>query len=211
MPISPHFHDQHKEHHEFHLPHIGMRKAKSILAIFVGFWIWQGLRLLIPGMEVHPLFIYIYGMIEIRETSDMTKDYGRMRIIATVTAIVIGLPFMLLTDWLGPQLAGSWMKTGLEITALLVGALMVLCVAEWAKCKAYVGLSAAIYIILMISHFESSVYLYSIMRAFQTVIGVFVAWFINVKLLPYPPKPGSLSYWVTNHWEKRKGERTHES
>jgi len=29
----------------------------------------------------------------------------------------------------------------------------------------------------------------------QTIIGVTIAWFINVKLLPYPPKPGTLSYW----------------
>lgn len=200
MPFFHHSDDHHK--HEHHLPHIGMRKIKSVLAVFVGFWIWQGLRLLIPGLEVHPIFIYIYGMIEIRESSDKTVNYGKMRIIATATAILIGLPFMLLSDWLGPVLAGSWMKTGMEISILLVGALIVLCVAEAVKCQAYVGLAAAIYIILMISHFESSVYLYSLMRAFQTVIGVIVAWFINVKLLPYPPKPGSLSYWITNRWDK---------
>ena len=200
MPFFHHSDDHHKNEH--HLPHIGMRKIKSVLAVFVGFWIWQGLRLLIPGLEVHPIFIYIYGMIEIRESSDKTVNYGKMRIIATATAILVGLPFMLLSDWLGPVLAGSWMKTGMEISILLVGALIVLCVAEAVKCQVYVGLAAAIYVILMISHFESSVYLYSLMRAFQTVIGVIVAWFINVKLLPYPPKPGSLSYWITNRWDK---------
>ena len=202
MPFFHHGGDHHK--HEHHLPHIGMRKVKSILAIFVGFWIWQGLRLLIPGLEVHPLFIYIYGMIEIRESSDKTVNYGRMRILATVTAIVIGLPFMILTDALRPVLADTWMKTGMEIAILLIGALLVLCAAEAVKCQVYIGLSAAIYIILMISHFESRVYLYSLMRAFQTVIGVVVAWFINVKLLPYPPKPGSFSYWLTKKLDKRK-------
>lgn len=199
MPFSHH-------HHEFHLPHphIGMRKVKSILAIFLGFCLWQLLRLVIPGLEVHPLFVYIYGLIEMRETSDKTTNYGRMRVKVTLIAILIGLPFMLLTDALRPVLAGTWMKIGLEITILLLGTLIVLCVAEWAKCRVYVGLAAAIYIILMLSHFESRVYLYSIMRAFQTIIGVTVAWFINVKLLPYPPKPGSLSYWVTSRWEKKQ-------
>ena len=189
---------------KYHLPHIGMRKIKSVLAVFVGFWIWQGLRLLIPGLEVHPLFIYIYGLIEIRETSDKTMDYGRMRVLVTLIAIFVGLPFMLLTDALRPVLSGSWMKTGLEITILLLGTMLVLCAAEWAKCRAYVGLAAAIFIILMLSHFESKVYLYSIMRAFQTVIGVVIAWFINVKLLLYPPKPGSFSYWLTKKLDKRK-------
>lgn len=185
-----------QQEHHLHPPHIGMRKVKSILAIFVGFCLWQALRFFLPELEVHPIFIYIYGVIEIRETSDKTKDYGRMRIMATFAAILIGLPIMLLTDWISPLLSETWMDTLLEITVLILGALIVLCVAEWIKCRVYCGLAAAIYIILMISHFDSSMYLYSIMRAFQTIIGVSIAWVINVKLLPYPPKPGSFSYWL---------------
>ena len=181
--------------HHFH-PHIGMRKIKSILAIFVGFCLWQILRLFIPGLEVHPIFIYIYGMIEIRETSEKTKDYGKMRIMATFTAIAIGLPVMFLYDWVKPLLAQS-LYVWLEIGILISGALLVLMVAEAVKCRVYCGLAAAIYMILMISHFESSMYLYSIMRAFQTIIGVSIAWFINVKLLPYPPRPGTISHWLT--------------
>lgn len=207
MPLSP-THDESapRDHHEHHLPHphIGMRKIKSILAIFVGFCLWQTLRLFLPELEVHPIFIYIYGMIEIRETSEKTKDYGRMRIMATFTAIIIGLPIMLLTDWISPMLAERWARTLLEIAVLISGALLVLCAAEWVKCRVYCGLAAAIYMILMISHFESSMYLYSIMRAFQTIIGVTIAWVINVKLLPYPPKPGSLSYWLEKRVSRRR-------
>ena len=195
--------DQKKHEHHIHPPHIGMRKIKSILAIFVGFCLWQTLRLFLPELEVHPIFIYIYGMIEIRETSDKTKDYGRMRIMATFTAILIGLPIMFLSDLLTPMLTETWMKTGMEIGVLILGALLVLCVAEWVKCRVYCGLAAAIYMILMISHFESSMYLYSIMRAFQTIIGVSIAWLINVKLLPYPPTPGSLSYWLAERKRKK--------
>lgn len=190
-----------KHEHHIHPPHIGMRKIKSMIAIFVGFCLWQTLRLFLPELEVHPIFIYIYGMIEIRETSDKTMDYGKMRIMATFTAILIGLPIMFWTDWVRPKLTEVWMETWLEIGVLIVGALLVLCVAEWIKCRVYCGLAAAIYMILMISHFDSSMYLYSIMRAFQTIIGVSIAWFINVKLLPYPPKPGTLSYWLI---EKKK-------
>ena len=186
--------------HHFH-PHIGMRKIKSILAIFVGFCLWQILRLFIPGLEVHPIFIYIYGMIEIRETSEKTKDYGKMRIMATFTAIAIGLPVMFLYDWVKPLLAQR-LYVWLEIGILISGALLVLMVAEAVKCRVYCGLAAAIYMILMISHFESSMYLYSVMRAFQTIIGVSIAWFINVKLLPYPPRPGTLSYWLMEKLSK---------
>ena len=204
MPVWPMVpdHDPHK--HPHHLPHIGMRKVKSILAVFVGFCFWQLLRLFLPGLETHPLFVYIYGMIEIRESSDKTKDYGRMRIMATFVAIGIGLPAMLLADWLRPVLPQAWMMRGLEILVMLTGALAVLCVAEWSKCQAYCGLAAAIYIILMVSHFESAMYLYSVMRAAQTIVGVSIAWIINVKLLPYPPKPGSFSAWLTEKLDKPK-------
>lgn len=207
MPITPiHIeHDPHHHgHHEHHLPHphIGMRKVKSIIAIFIGFCLWQTIRLFLPELEVHPLFIYIYGMIEIRETSDKTTDYGRMRIMATFTAIAIGLPVMALSDWLRPMLPEK-QRILLEITILILGALLVLCVAEWVKCRIYCGLAAAIYMILMITHFDTSMYLYSIMRAFQTIIGVSIAWVINVKLLPYPPKPGTLSYWLAEKMKKK--------
>lgn len=205
MPITP-IHIEHEPnahgHHGHHLPHIGMRKVKSIIAIFVGFCLWQTLRLFLPELEVHPIFIYIYGMIEIRETSEKTKDYGRMRILATFTAIAIGLPVMFLTDWIKPMFTETWMHTWLEIGVLMAGALLVLCAAEWVKCRVYCGLAAAIYMILMISHFESSMYLYSIMRAFQTIIGVSIAWFINVKCLPYPPKKGTLSCWLAKKEKK---------
>lgn len=201
MPVWP-IHPDH-DPGKHHLPHIGLRKVKSVLAIFVGFLLWQLLRLFLPALEVHPIFIYIYGMIEIRETSDKTKDYGKMRITATFVAIGVGLPLMILSDLLRSVLSQPWMHTGLEITVLLVGALAVLVAAEWAKCRVYVGLAAAIYIILLVSHFNSSGYLYSIMRAFQTVIGVGVAWIINVKLLPYPAPPGSFSHWLTEKLDKQ--------
>lgn len=197
MPLSPMHAEQNpqpttsEQHSVF--PHIGLRKIKSVLAVFVGFCLWQVLRLFLPGLEVHPIFIYIYGMIEIRETSGKTRDYGRMRILATFVAIAVGLPVMLLTDLARPLLAQN-LHLWMEIAVLTLGALLVLCIAEWAKCRIYCGLAAAIYLILMISHFESSMYLYSFMRAFQTVIGVSIAWIINVKLFPYPPEPGTLAY-----------------
>ena len=77
-----------------------MRKVKSILAVFVGFWIWQLIRLFAPSLEVHPIYIYIYGIIEMRETSEKTVNFGKLRIKSTVVALLIGLPTLLLSDYL---------------------------------------------------------------------------------------------------------------
>jgi len=185
------------------LPHVGMRKIKSVLAVLVGFLLWQLLRLFLPELEVHPIFIYIYGMIEIRETSEKTRDYGRMRILATFVAIGIGFPVMFLSDVVRPMLSAA-AQAWTEIAVLIAGALLVLSVAERVGCKIYCGLAAAIYLILMVSHFESSMYFYPVMRAFQTIIGVSVAWVINVKLLPYPPVPGSFGDRLLQRLERGK-------
>ena len=190
-------------HLDFLHPHIGMRKVKSLIAIFIGFCLWQLIRIFVPGLEVHPIFIYIYGMIEIRETSDKTKNNGRMRIMATFTAIGIGLPFTVIIDFVKPRLGAEWMHLWFDIIILILGALIVLCVAEAVKCRIYCGLAAAIFIILIVTHMEDSMYLYSIMRAVQTIIGVSIAWFINVKVLPYPPTLGSLSYRLME-WKEKK-------
>ena len=170
------------------IPHIGLRKVKSLVAIFVGFWIWQLVRLFFPDLEVHPLFIYIYGIIEIRATSEKTVEFGGLRIRATFTAMGVALPLIALLIFLQGQIGPQWGKIGVELALLLLGTLLALIVAEKVGCKTFCGLSAAIFIILMLYHADDDRYIYSVLRAFQTIMGVFVAWLINVKLFPYPSK-----------------------
>lgn len=171
-----------------HLPHVGLRKLKSLFAIFIGFWIWQLVRLFFPALEVHPIYIYIYGMIEIRDSSAKTTDLGKCRIKATFTAIGTGLPFLALSEFLQGFATAQWMIVGIELGLLLLGVLVTLIIAEKVGCKAFCGLAAAIFIIFMVSHQNDERYIYSVLRAFQTVIGVGIAWLINVKWFPYPGK-----------------------
>lgn len=171
-----------------HLPHIGMRKIKSVLAIFVGFWIWQLIRLLAPSLEVHPIYIYIYGLLEVRESSEKTINFGKLRVKSTVVALLVGLPMLVLCDLLRGLTSVEWVRIAIEVGVVLVGVLLVLCVAELVECKSFCGLAAAIVIILLISHTINEPLIYAVLRSSQTVIGVSVAWLINVKLFPYPGK-----------------------
>ena len=171
-----------------HLPHIGMRKVKSVLAVFVGFWVWQLIRLIVPQLEVHPIYIYIYGLIEMRETSEKTVSFGKLRIKSTVVALAIGVPLLFLCDYLRSLTQLPWLQIGIQLAFVLVGSLIVLCVAEVVGCKSFCGLAAAILIILLISHSINEPFYYALLRSGQTIIGVSVAWLINVKLFPYPRK-----------------------
>jgi len=169
-----------------HLPHIGMRKLKSILGLFVGFWIWQGIRFFFPELEVHPIYIYFYSVIEIRDSSEKTVSMGRLRLKATAVALSLGLLFLALTD--GAKLLlppVPWMHTGTELFMILFGALLTLVVAECLGCKTFCGLAATMFVLMLVHHANDERYVYTLLRASQTVIGVGIAWIINVKLFPY--------------------------
>ena len=66
--------------------HIGMRKWKSVLAIFISFLLWQLIRLVFPELEVHPIYMYIYSFLEIRDSSEKTVEFSGKRIKANLSA-----------------------------------------------------------------------------------------------------------------------------
>ena len=76
----------------------------------------------------------------------------------------------------------------MDLSVIMVGTLLTLLLAEKVGCKTFCGLAAAIFVILMVSHSNDDPYLYALLRASQTMMGVFNAWLINVKLWPYPGK-----------------------
>ena len=182
--------DIHREHY-LHLEqpiHIGMRKVKSVLAVFVGFCLWQLIRLAIPGLEIHPIYIYIYGIIEMRETSDKTINFGMRRIKATFTAIIVGLPLLILSAHIQEKISNETLIVLIQLVTILLGVALALIAADSVGCKNFCGLAAAIVVILIVSHADDEPILYSCLRAFETILGVFVAWLINVKWFPYAGK-----------------------
>lgn len=182
--------------------HIGMRKLKSLLAIVIAFCIWQPIRMVFPDLEVHPLFIYIYALIEIRDASEKTVNFGKERIKASLIALAMGLATIALCNAAKTYLVEEPLYTIVELIGILVGVLLTLSLTEKAGCKTFCGFAAAVFIILMVLHANDERYLYAFLRAAQTIIGVFVAMIINVWLFPYPPKPkksgGSAGAWREN-------------
>ena len=168
--------------------HVGMRKVKSLIAIIIGFFIWQAIRLVFPDLEVHPLYIYIYSFLEVRDTSEKTKTMGMQRIRATLIGIALGLPMLLLRIWLHANLGNGGLLVLLDLIMVLTGVLAALQIAPHFHCGALTGIAAVVYIILLIYHADDGRYLYALLRASQTLIGVFVAWIVNVWLFPYNGK-----------------------
>ena len=160
--------------------HIGMRKIKSLIALVLSFVIWQIIRIFLPMLEVHPLFAYIYSVIEIRDTAEKTKKFGKLRIKATIVGLVVGLIFITASVFLTEFVGTGLVRYLIEFLLILMATLVSLVLAENMKCESFCGIAAIITIICMVSHNEEDIYLYAIMRVIQTLIGVLSATAVNV-------------------------------
>ncbi len=159
---------------------IGMRKVKSILAVILSFAIWQMFRLAMPMLEMHPTFAYVYSILEMRESAQKTKDFGKLRILATVIGLIIGLVLASASCYFAPRVTSEALRAVIELFVVVVAALCSLCVAEMLGCKDFCGAAAIISVICIISYHQEDIYLYAIMRVVQTLIGVVSAMVINL-------------------------------
>lgn len=160
--------------------HIGMRKIKSLYAVVLSFVIWQTIRLIVPTLEVHPIFAYIYAILEIRVVPEETTNYGKLRIKSTLIGLAVGLIFVWLTVFLSGFISNQQYVILTEFVLILVATLVSLCVSEVAGCESFCGVTAIITVICMVTQGDGNVYLYAVMRVIQTLIGVFSAVVFNV-------------------------------
>lgn len=171
------------------LPHIGMRKVKSLIAIALSFLVWQIIRIFFPQTEIHPVFMYIYSMVEIRDSSEKTIKFGKLRIKAMVVGFLTGLSFLVLNENFVIPVESGYLRAIAGLVLILVGVLITLVIAEKSGCKTFCGIAALIFIIFLVSHTEDeNVYVYATLRAVQTVLGVLIAWLVNVIMFPYSGK-----------------------
>ena len=166
--------------------HIGMRKWKSVFAIFISFWLWQLIRLVFPDLEVHPTYMYIYSLIEIRDSSEKTVEFSGRRIKANVSGFLVGLPLLAIMDLL--KVPEGWIHIAIQLLFIIIGTIITITVAQKMGCKTFCGIAAIIYIILFVSHCDDGRYIYCLLRASQTLLAILIAWILNVKLFPYPHK-----------------------
>ena len=159
---------------------IGMRKIKSVISLVVAFFIWQLIRFIMPGLEPHPIFAYIYSVMEIRATTDETKKFGKLRIKATFIGLITAIFFIAISALTIAKIEASMWRLLAEVLVILIATLISLIFAEKAKCESFCGVAAMITIMCLVSHGEEDIYLHAIMRVCQTLIGVFSALIVNI-------------------------------
>ena len=175
---------------KINLPRVGMRKIKSLLAVTLSFVIWQLVRIWIPQFDVHPLFGYLYAIIEMRDSVEKTKRFGKLRIKATLLGLSVGLSALPLSVAYGTYAGEGAIYVLTDLVIILLGVLITLWLAELLRCENFCGIAAIIFVICLVRDKDSNVniYLYAILRVFQTLLGVFSAWVVNALVCPYPKK-----------------------
>ena len=175
------------------LPGIGMRKIKSLLAVALSFVLWQVVRIRFPAFHVHPLFGYMYAVIEMRDSVEKTRQFGKRRIKATLLGLAVGLSLLPLSVRYGTYAGEGAVFVLTDLAIILFGVLLTLWLAELVRCRNFCGIAAIIFIICLVREKDTQVnmYVYAILRVFQTLLGVFCAWVVNAHICPYPKKePG---------------------
>jgi len=168
------------------LPGIGMRKVKSLIAITLAFVLWQVVRIWFPQVEVHPLYGYIYSIIEMRDSVEKTKKFGTRRIKATLLGLTTGLCVLPLSVRYGAY-AGEGLRFMLtDVVIILTGVLVTIWLAELLRCENFCGIASVIFVICLVRDRNSTVniYLYAILRVVQTMLGIFSAWMVNSLIAP---------------------------
>ena len=172
------------------IPMIGMRKVKSIFALVLSFVLWQLVRIPFPQFEVHPLFGYVYAVIEMRESIDKTKLYGMLRIKSTLIGLIAGICFLFLSVNMGRYVTSDIWISLIDLVIIALGVLVSLVVSEKLKCDSFCGIAAIICIICLVRdrNAEMNIYLYAILRVVQTFIGILSAYVINILVCQYHEK-----------------------
>ncbi len=172
------------------LPGIGMRKVKSLLAVAFSFAIWQVVRIWFPQFDVHPLFGYIYAVIEMRDSVEKTRQFGLRRIKATLLGLGVGLLALPLSVRYGTYAGQGLPFVLVDLSVILLGVLITLWLAELLRCENFCGIAAIIFIICLVRDKSTNIniYLYAVLRVFQTLLGVFSAWVVNACVYPLHQK-----------------------
>lgn len=164
------------------LPGIGLRKVKSVIAVAIAFVIWQIVRWLVsPELEVHPVFGYVYAVVELRETPEKTRTFSFYRIKATLIGLALGLALLPLSVFMEKSIPNAFVLHLADLALILAGVLISLWFADLCKCKNLCGIAAIIFILCIIRERNTSVsiYMYAILRTVETLVGVFAAWVAN--------------------------------
>lgn len=155
--------------------YIGLRIFKTALSVFIAIYTSR-----ILGHDSY--FSGLAAVITTQNTIESSWEFGRNRIYATMTGLVVAFGF----HYLGI----------LGLYAIFVGIILVIKICLKFGWKKSISLACIVFIVVMMFNPQSSRYMspyhYGLIRFVDTVVGVIISLLINKYIFPLEESKGEL-------------------
>ncbi len=163
----------------------GARKTKSIIALVICFGFWQIVRLLFSNLdlEVTPIYACFYAVIEMRTDLETEKRTSLSRIKANLVGFMVAFAAIAARDALLSINGADKFSILIEFGLITLGVFISLNIADAINCTTLCAI-ATITFIVCFRHTEHNPYFYATLRFFQTLMGLGVAYMVNLYISP---------------------------
>lgn len=167
------------------MPKIGMRNMKSAIAVIVCFLLWQMVRLMIPDIDLHPLYAYAAVVLSMRGTTSDSLTYGKIRVKATIVGLIVALACISFNIPVQTYVYYELLKIIIELVLIVLGVVLSLYLASITKCGNFCAIASVVFLVCMIRYNNENRYVYALLRTFETAMGVSISLLINRFVFPY--------------------------
>jgi len=166
-------------------PRIGMRNIKSAFAVIVCFAVWQAIRLVFPNIEIHPLYAYVSVILAMRDTTENSIAYGKIRLKGTLIGLVIALISISASEQILFYLHNEYIKIMVEIIVVAVGIIFSLYLSCILKCENLCAIATVVFLVCVIRYSSENRYVYALFRTLETVLGIAISVVVNKYFFPF--------------------------
>lgn len=156
------------------MPTIGYRNIKTGIAVFLSVMIYLLLN------RTDYFYVCVATIFCMGNTIESSMNAGKHRIIGTLigglfSVLLIGLVNFTPIKYTNPILLG-------------VGTSMVIYLCNIFKAQEACGLGCMVFLSIMINYTTGNAFIYVLLRSFDTLIGILIAFLINTTVKPYDTK-----------------------
>ncbi|MBU4541323.1 MAG: FUSC family protein [Acetobacterium sp.] len=150
-----------------HLPAIGMRNIKTVLAVFICVVVFA-----IMGPEFNPLVAAIAAVITMGPSIENSIETGWNRMLGTVFGGIAGM--------LGIFLANAIPYQFINVLIIPLGIMGLIYLCNNINKSGAIVITCVVFLILMTTHTQDKgTYMLAILRLLETAFGIIVAFLIN--------------------------------
>lgn len=146
------------------LPKLGMRNVKTVIAVFLCIVILRFLNI------KYPFYACIAAVITMQNSVENSFTIGLNRIIGTLIGATVGVLCSLISHS--------------NLLLISIGISVVIYCTNLLNRKRSTTIACIVFLAIMVNLQDTTPVYYSILRVFETIVGIIIAVLVNSKFLP---------------------------